>query len=80
MQIRFQKTGEYFLNLFIDKVLNAQGEVSFEDRLQLENRVRDLKDPEVLAQWEKFTGSASEEQVQVEVKNLLALLVKKISN
>ncbi len=67
-----------FLNLFILKVLKADGEVSFEDRLQLENDVRNLKNEEILNQWERFTESSSEEQVQIEVKNLLELLVKNI--
>ena len=68
-----------FAKLFIEKVLKAQGEVSFEERLKLENAVRDLNDPEILAQWEKFTGSKTEADAQQEVKNLLSLLVNKIS-
>ena len=67
-----------FLSLFIDKVLKASGEVSFDDRLKLENSVRELQDEEVLTQWESFTGAATETQVQQEVKNLLEMLVKKV--
>ncbi|MCX6724168.1 MAG: hypothetical protein NT155_03310 [Candidatus Staskawiczbacteria bacterium] len=67
-----------FTNLFIEKVLKAQAEISFEDRLKLENSVRDLKDPEILAQWQKFTASQTQQDAQQEVKNLLELLVKKI--
>lgn len=76
---QYNKKIIYFLDLFIAKVLKSETEVSFDDRLLLENTVRDLDDPEVLAQWERFTGSSSEEQVQKEVKNLLELLVKKIN-
>lgn len=68
-----------FSRLFIEKVLKAEGEVSFEERLKLENAVRDLNDSEVLVQWEKFTGSKTEAIAQQEVKNLLSLLVNKIS-
>ena len=68
-----------FTRLFIDIVLNAQKEVSFEDRLKLENAVRDLNDKAVLDQWQKFTESQTENQAQQEVKNLLDLLVKKIA-
>ena len=68
-----------FSKLFVEKVLKADKEVSFEDRLLLENKVRDLKDPEILAQWEKFTGSATQDQVQQEVKVLLDLLITKIT-
>ena len=68
-----------FANLFINKVLKAEGEVSFEDRLKLENAVRDLGDEKILAQWQKFTESKTEEEAQKEVKNLLEILVNKIS-
>ena len=68
-----------FTKLFIEKVLKAEKEVSFEDRLKLENAVRDLNDNEVLRQWEKFIASKTEAEAQQEVKNLLELLVKKYS-
>jgi len=68
-----------FTQLFISKVLKAEKEVSFEDRLKLENTVRELNDNEVLVQWERFTASKTEAEAQFEVKNLLELLVKKYS-
>jgi len=68
-----------FANLFIAKVLKAEAEVSFEDRLQLENAVRDLNDEQVLVQWQKFVESQTEKEAQDEVKNLLEMLIKKIS-
>jgi hypothetical protein len=68
-----------FSNLFIEKVLKAKTEVSFEDRLKLENAVRDLEDPAILNLWEKFTESNTQDQAQESVKNLLDALVKKIS-
>lgn len=68
-----------FTKLFIEKVLKAEKEVSFEDRLKLENAVRDLNDDEILRQWEKFTASKTELEAQEAVKNLLELLVKKYS-
>ena len=68
-----------FTKLFIEKVLKAEKEVSFEDRLKLENAVRDLNDDEILAQWEKFTASKTELDAQTAVKNLLELLVGKYS-
>ncbi len=67
-----------FTRLFIEKVLKAKGEVSFADRLQLENAVRDLNDAEVLAQWNTFIGSKTEADAQEAVKNLLSLLTQKI--
>lgn len=68
-----------FSQLFIEKVLKAENEVSFEDRLKLENAVRDLNNTEILTQWEKFTASKTEDEAQEEVKNLLEKLFKKIS-
>ena len=67
-----------FLNLFIEKVLKSNQEITFEDRLKLENAVRDINDPEILATWEQFTGGTNEAENQKGVKELLATLVKKI--
>jgi len=72
-----QKTLE-FTKLFIAKVLKSQGEVSFENRLKLENAVRELSDETVLTQWKKFTDSKDEAEAQSNVKDLLDLLVNKI--
>lgn len=50
-----------------------------ETRLRLENAVRDLNNEQILAQWQKFTTSKTETEAQTQVKNLLELLVNKIS-
>ena len=68
-----------FDKMFIEKVLQSNTEVSFDDRLKLENAVRDLNDPQILAQWEKFSNSANEADAQTQTKNLLDLIVNKIS-
>jgi hypothetical protein len=44
----------------------------------LETAVRDLKDEEILNQWQKFVDSKTETEAQKEVKNLLELLINKI--
>jgi len=67
-----------FSKLFIEKVLKAEEEINFEDRLKLENTVRNLNDEEILAQWNKFLKSKDELEAQREVKNLLELLINKI--
>ena len=69
-----------FTKLFINDVLEAETEVDFETRLMLENAVRNLNDEEILAQWQKFIASQTEEEAQAEVKNLLELLIDKIRN
>ena len=66
-----------FAKLFIEKVLKADQEVDFETRLALENAVRELKDEEVLAQWQRFTASETEGKAQEQTKNLLELLIRK---
>ena len=68
-----------FFNLFITKVLKSDNEVSFEDRLIIENIVRDIGNKEILDQWQKFTESRTEQEAQEEVKNLLEVLVRNIS-
>lgn len=76
-----QRTNEEiltFAKLFIEKVLKAETEISFETRLKLENAVRSLDDEEILAQWQGFTESKTEAEAQQEVKNLLGILVDKI--
>lgn len=79
--IKSQKTNEKvvsFLNLFIEKVLKTDKEVSFEDRLKLENAIRDTGDPNLLVRWEQFTGGSNETEIQQGVKDLLEALAKKI--
>lgn len=68
-----------FIDLFIQKVLRVDKEVSFEDRLRLENTVRDIGDENILATWEQFTSAQTEDQIQDGVKDLLEALVKKIN-
>ena len=67
-----------FNQLFVDKVLRAEGEVSFDTRLELENQVRDLNDTEMLEQWNKFVNATDEAEAQSEVKNLLSLLAQRM--
>lgn len=67
-----------FASMFIKKVLQADSEVDFETRLSLENAVRDLKDEEVMQEWQKFTGSKTETEAQNSVKKLLEILISKI--
>jgi hypothetical protein len=71
------KTASFF-KMFTDDVLMAEQEVNFDTRLKLENAVRDLKDNQVLAQWDKFINSRTEIEAQQEVKKLLSVLADKI--
>ncbi len=69
-----------FTKLFIQKVLKATGEIDFETRLNLESAVRGLKDEQVLAAWQAFTGAKTEKDAQTAVKNLLDILVSKLNS
>lgn len=67
-----------FMQTFIEKVLKAKTEVSFEERLSLENMVRELNDKEILDRWNSFVKSQTEQEAQDNVKELLDLLANKI--
>ena len=67
-----------FASLFIKKVLQANTEVDFETRLSLENAVRELKDEEVMAEWQNFVASKTELEAQNSVKKLLGILIDKV--
>jgi len=68
-----------FAKLFVDKVLLQTGTISFEDRLQLENSVRDINDPQVFTEWQKLTASKGDAETQQIVGNIIKLLINKIS-
>ncbi len=81
-QLENQKTNEkavYFAKLFVEKVLLGEGEVSFEDRLKLENAVRDINDQKIFDQWQAFTNSQSDKEVQISAGLLLEFLFDKVS-
>jgi hypothetical protein len=80
-QLKAQQTNEkvlVFAKLFVDKVLLGEGTVSFDDRLSLENAVRDISDKEIFSDWQEFTNSQSDKESQAAVGNLLKLLFNKI--
>lgn len=75
---RYNDLNINFLKMFIKRVIKSDTEVDFDTRLKLENSIRDLNDPELLAQWQKFVGSGNEAEAQKNVKNLLEMLADKI--
>lgn len=68
-----------FSKLFMDKVLSGSKEVSFEDRLLLENSVRDLNDKEIFDSWQTFTKAKDQTETQQNFYSLFQLLLKKIT-
>ena len=79
-KIQLNESMVNFGNVFIDKVLRSTGEISFDDRLMIENAVRDTKDKDLYDIWQRFVSSQSEEQGREEVKNLLQVIVNKIAS
>jgi len=68
-----------FSKLFVEKVLKGGVEVDFEDRLRLENSVREINDQEIFDQWQKFVKSQNDQQAQQEVAELFTMLLNKIT-
>ncbi len=81
-QIESQKTNAkivLFTQLFMDKVLGGNKQVSFDDRLALENAVRDLNDKDIFDSWQSFTKAKDSNEVQNDFYSLFQLLLKKIT-
>ena len=80
-QLQVQQTDQkslFFAKLFVDRFLLGQGTVGFEDRLKLENSVRDINDPEIFKQWQRFTSSSDDSEAQLAAGELFNLLFKRL--
>jgi len=69
-----------FEKLFIEKVLEAKGEIPYEDRLNLEYSVAEINDQDITNGWQSFLASTTEVQAQQNVIALLKLFTEKIIN
>jgi hypothetical protein len=67
-----------FMKLFIDKVLNPDVEISFEDRVKMEADVRGLGDQLITTQWESFVSSQGAEASQQSAIKLMSMLSSKM--
>ena len=67
-----------FMKYFIDTVLNTKGTVSFEDRVKLENDVRQLHDSQVTAEWDIFVASKDSKAAQEAAVKLMSMLSSKM--
>ena len=63
-----------FMKYFIDTVLNTKGPISFEDRVKLENDVRQLHDANITKEWETFLNSKDAKAAQESVVRLMSML------
>ena len=66
------------LKEFIDTVLNTKGTVSFDNRVKLENDIRQIKDDSITAQWTVFVNSKDNKEAQQNAVKLMALLADKM--
>jgi len=64
--------------LFINKILRSQGQITIEDRLLLENAVFATQDYETIKTWKNFLASKTEQEAQQNVLDLLKLFSTKI--
>ena len=67
-----------FMKYFIDTVLNTKESVSFEDRVKLENDIRQLHDKAIITQWEAFVGSKDSKTAQEVAVKLMSMLASKM--
>jgi len=68
----------HFLQYFIDTVLNTQGTISFDDRVKLENDIRQIHDPALTAQWTAFVDSKDSKTAQANAVKLMSMLATKL--
>lgn len=66
------------LKFFIQKVLNNGGEISFDDRVKLENDVRQLHDINLTKQWQIFVDSEDTKTAQANAVAFMILLSDKV--
>jgi len=67
-----------FLKLFIDTVLNTKETISFENRVKLENDIRQLGDKSLTAQWDTFVASTDTKLAQEAAVKLMSMLGSKM--
>jgi hypothetical protein len=67
-----------FLKYFIDTVLNTQGTISFDDRVKLENDIRQIHDSSLTTQWTEFVNSKDSKIAQANAVKLMSMLTNKM--
>ena len=63
-----------FLKLFIDKVIKSNGTVTYEDRVQLENDVRQIHNQALTDQWTLFVNSKDPKKAEAAAADLMVML------
>ena len=63
-----------FISLFVNNMLGTVKDISFDQRLEMENSVRAINNQAIFEQWTKFTNSANSTDAQTNAEALLQLL------
>jgi hypothetical protein len=63
---------------FVNIVLNTKGAISLEDRVKLENDVRQTHDADIIKLWETFVASKDGKSAQTAAVNLMVVLGNKM--
>ena len=68
-----------FMKEFVDIVLNtSQSAISFDDRVKLENDVRQIGDSTVTTQWTAFVNSKDAKTAQANAVKLMSMVTNKM--
>ncbi|MEI6305123.1 MAG: hypothetical protein WCP09_03880 [Candidatus Taylorbacteria bacterium] len=63
-----------FMKEFVDIVINPEGTISMDDRVKLENDVRQIHDPAILKQWTAFLNSKDAAAGQTNAIRLMSMV------
>ena len=66
------------LKEYIDVVLNTTGTISYDNRVKLENDVRQLQNPLITKQWDAFVASTDAKVAQGNAVKLMSMLANKM--
>jgi len=67
-----------FMKEFVDIVLNTQGTISLDDRVKLENDVRQIGDSTITTQWMSFVNSKDAKTAQSNAVKLMSMVTNKM--
>ena len=76
VQVRYQTAR--FLKSFIDQVINTKGTLSFDERVKLENDIRQIQDPDLTKLWDTFVSSKDAKTAQENAVKLMSMLTNKL--
>jgi len=67
-----------FMKEFVDIVLNTTGQISLDDRVKLENDVRQIGDSTITTQWMSFVNSKTAKEAQGNAVKLMSMVTNKM--